>query len=475
MHLDSHLDARANSAVDDYIEQNRSRILNELQEYLRIPSVSTLPAHKSDVLNAAEFVAEKLRAAGLDNVRKIPTKGHPLIYGEWLRAPGKPTVLCYGHYDVQPPDPLNEWITPPFEPSVRGEDIFARGAADDKGQMYVHIKAAEAMLALNQKLPVNVKFLIEGEEEIGGESVDEYVKHHATELACDVALVSDTHMFAPGLPTLCVGLRGLVYTELFAKGARVDLHSGLYGGAAPNPLMGLAQIISRLVNAEGEVQIPAFYDDVLPPAPDEIASWSRLPFSESEFLSNEVGSARLVGDERFSVLERIWSRPTLEIHGITGGFQGEGAKTVIPACASAKVSMRLVPNQHPEKILEAFKREIARVTPAGLQVDVKVHSCGEPLLMDRSHPFVAAAAQALTEVFGRETVFTRGGGSIPIVARMQQSLKAPVVLMGLGLPDDRLHSPNEKFHLPNFYNGIRAVARFWEKLSSHAGIRRDQN
>jgi acetylornithine deacetylase/succinyl-diaminopimelate desuccinylase-like protein len=318
---------------------------------------------------------------------------------------------------------------------------------------------------MHGKLPVNVKFLIEGEEEIGGEGVDEYVKNHAADLPCDVALVSDTHMFAAGLPTLCVGLRGLVYTELFAAGARVDLHSGLYGGAAPNPLLGLSQIISKLVNADAQVQIPGFYDDVQQPATEEKASWSRLPFHEAEFLRDEVGAAQLVGDARFTVLERLWSRPTLEVHGIIGGFQGEGAKTVIPARASAKISMRLVPNQDPAKILAAFKAEVARLTPPGLHIEVKVHSFGEPLLMEPSHPYIAAAAEALSEVFGQPTVFTRGGGSIPIVARMRQSLKVPVALMGLGLPDDRLHSPNEKFHLPNFYNGIRAVARFWERLA----------
>ncbi len=461
MRVASKLDA----SIESYIAQHQTRLLDELKQYLSIPSVSTLPVHKPDITRASEFVAGKLRDAGLREVRLISTKGHPLVYAEWLGAPGKPTVLCYGHYDVQPPDPLNEWITPPFDPTVRGENIYARGAADDKGQMYVHIKAAEALLALHGRLPVNVKFLIEGEEEIGGESIDHYVKDHADELACDVALVSDTHMFAPGLPTLCVGLRGLVYTELFATGARVDLHSGLYGGAAPNPLLGLSQIIAQLINADAKVQIPGFYEDVQPPSAEEMQSWTRLPFSEEQFLKEEVGASLLVGDARYSVLERLWARPTLEVHGITGGFQGEGAKTVIPARASAKISMRLVPKQDPEKILAAFKKEVARLTPPGLCVEVKVHSFGEPILMEPSHPYVAAAADALTEVFGKQTVFTRGGGSIPIVARMQQSLGVPVVLMGLGLPDDRLHSPNEKFHLPNFYNGIRAVARFWEKLS----------
>jgi acetylornithine deacetylase/succinyl-diaminopimelate desuccinylase-like protein len=450
--------------VDAYIKSNQDRLLDELKTFLRIPSISTLPQHRPDIDRAGRFVAEKLQGAGLQNAQCIPTAGHPLVYGEWMGAPGKPTVLCYGHYDVQPPDPLDEWKTPPFEPDVRDGNIYARGAADDKCQMYTHVKALEALLAVRGALPVNAKFLIEGEEEVGGAAVDRYVRENAEALRCDVALVSDTEMFAPGLPTLCVGLRGLVYAEITASGAAQDLHSGIYGGAAPNPLAGLTRILSQLVSADYRVQIPGFYDDVEPPSAEERASWAALPFSEEEFRCDDVRAPALVGEAGYGVLERRWARPTLEIHGFIGGFQGEGAKTVIPAKASVKVSMRLVPRQDPQKILAAFKAEIDRLTPPGLRVGVRVLSSGDPMLMPPSHPYIQAAARALTETFGGSTVFIRGGGSIPIVARFQDSLKVPAVLMGFGLPDDRLHSPNEKFYLPNFYDGIRAVARFWDLL-----------
>ena len=453
------------SLIDDYIESNRDRFLDELKAFLAIPSVSTLPQHRRDIERACEFVAERLRAAGIENVERIPTEGHPLVYGEWLGAPGKPTVFCYGHYDVQPPDPLEEWITPPFEPSIRNSNIYARGAADDKGQMYIHVKAAEALLRVRGKLPVNLKFLIEGEEEVGGKAVDHYVRDHAEKLRSDVALVSDTEMFAPGLPTLCVGLRGLVYTELLATGAAQDLHSGIFGGAAPNPLLGLTRIVSQLISPQYHIEVPGFYDDVAAPSPEEKASWAQLPFDESAFLREKVGSPGLVGEEGFPVLERLWARPTLEVHGIVGGFLGEGAKTVIPAKASAKVSMRLVPRQDPQRILAAFAKEVERLTPRGLRVQVKTLSTAEPVLMSPTHPYIQAAAQALAETFRKPTVYVRGGGSIPIVARIQESLRIPVALMGFGLPDDRLHSPNEKFYLPNFFDGIRAVAKFWENLA----------
>lgn len=451
---------------DTYIESNRGRFLEELKAFLAIPSVSTLPVHRPDIERACDFVITKLREAGMERVERIASDGHPLVYAEWLRAPGKPTVLCYGHYDVQPPDPLDEWISPPFAPTIRDSNIYARGAADDKGQMYIHVKAAESLLKTQGALPVNLKFIIEGEEEVGGGAVDKYVRDNPQKLSADCVLVSDTEMFAPELPTLCVGLRGLIYTEVIATGASQDLHSGLFGGAAPNPLTALTRIISQLVSPEHRVLIPGFYDDVEPPAAPEKESWNRLPFNEQHFLTKEVGAPSLIGEPGYSVLERLWARPTLEVHGIVGGFMGEGAKTVIPAKAAAKISMRLVPQQHPDKILAAFQQYVQRLAPAGVRVQVRVLSCGEPMLMKPEHPYVRAAANALSETFGKETVFVRGGGSIPIVSRFQDALKAPVVLMGFGLPDDRLHSPNEKFHLPNFFSGIRAVAGFWEKLAA---------
>lgn len=455
--------------VDTYIEKNRDRFLEELKAFLSIPSVSTLPEHRPDIERASEFVAEKLREAGLGKVKRIPNEGHPLVYGEWMGAPGKPTVLCYGHYDVQPPDPLEEWTTPPFEPSLRDGNLYARGAADDKGQMYIHLKAAESFFKTRGAPPVNLKFLIEGEEEVGGEAIDRYVREHPDQLRSDAVLVSDTAMFAPELPTLCIGLRGLLYTELVATGAAQDLHSGVYGGAAPNPLAGLIRIVSQLVSPDHRIQVPGFYDEVAAPSPEEIASWSRLPFDEQVFLKEEVGSASLIGEKGFGVLERLWARPTLEVHGIAGGFTGEGAKTVIPARASAKVSMRLVPRQDPQKIFISFQKEVERLTPPGLRMEVRSLGSAEPIAMEASHPLVKAAARALSETFHKPTVYIRSGGSIPIVARCRESLKVPVVLMGFSLPDDRLHAPNEKFHLQNFFDGVRAVAKFWEYAAAELG------
>jgi len=332
-------------ATDQYVRENEARFLEELKEFLRIPSVSTDPAHKKDTHRAAAFVAEKLKAAGLENIEVIETERHPLVYADWLHAPGKPTVLCYGHFDVQPPDPLELWETPPFEPTERNGNLYARGSADDKGQMYSHIKAVETLRAATGTLPVNLKFLIEGEEEVGGISVAEYVAKNAAKLKADVALVSDTEMYAPGLPTLNVGLRGLVYMEIEAQGPARDLHSGLYGGAAPNAVFGLVELLAKAKNANGRIQIPGIYDDVEPPSTDEKASWGRLPFDEKEYLANEVGSTELTGEPGYSVFERTWARPTFEVHGIAGGFTGAGAKTVIPAKAVAKVSIRLVPRR----------------------------------------------------------------------------------------------------------------------------------
>lgn len=446
-----------------YVDSNRARFLDELITFLRIPSISTLPEHARDVRKAAEFVAAQLKSAGIENVEVIETARHPLVYADWLHAPGKPTVLCYGHYDVQPPDPLELWKTPPFEPTIRDGNIYARGSADDKGQMYAHIKAVETLRATLGTLPVNLKFLIEGEEEIGGESVAKYVEHNPAKLKADVALVSDTALYAEGIPTLCIGLRGLIYTEIEARGSARDLHSGLYGGAAPNAIFGLVELLGKLKNADGVVQIPGFYDDVREPAPAEKKSWAALPFSESEFLAREVGSQSLTGEKNRTVLERVWSRPTLEVHGIVGGFTGAGAKTVIPAVATAKVSMRMVPAQDPVKIIERYKTFVADSTPAGIQTSVKVLSYGPPILVDPNHPGIRVAAKCFGDVLGRETVFTRSGGSIPIVGDFAKNLGIPTILMGFGLPDDGLHSPNEKFKVENYYTGIATIAHFLEE------------
>ena len=455
------------SKTADYVDQHRGRMLNELKDFLRIPSISTAPEHAPDVARAAEWTAQKLRAAGLENVEIIPTQRHPLVYADWLHAPGKPTILCYGHYDVQPPDPLELWLTPPFEPTERDGNLYARGSADDKGQFYMHIKAVEALRAVHGgALPLNVKFLIEGEEEIGGESIAKYVEHNPEKLKADVALVSDTALYAEGIPTLCIGLRGLVYTEIEATGPKRDLHSGLYGGAAPNAVFGLVELLAKLKDSGGVVQIPGFYDDVAEPAAAELASWDSLLFDEAQFLSHEVGSTSLTGEKDRRILERVWSRPTLEVHGIAGGFTAAGAKTVIPAKAVAKVSMRIVPNQDPEKILAAYKAFVAKSTPQGLTTEVRVLSSGSAIVVNPDHPAIQIAAESFASVLKRPTVFTRSGGSIPIVGDFARHLKIPTILMGFGLPDDGLHSPNEKYKIENYFTGIKTVAHFFEQYGS---------
>ncbi|MBC7928298.1 MAG: dipeptidase [Bryobacteraceae bacterium] len=449
--------------IANYVHKHETRLLDELITFLRIPSISTLPEHKDDVEAAAQFTAEALGDAGLENIEVIQTGGHPLVYADWLHAPGKPTVLLYGHYDVQPPDPLELWKTPPFEPEVRDGNVYARGAADDKGQFYMHIKAIEALGELRGKLPVNVKFLIEGEEEIGGASIASYVPSNREKLKADVAIVSDTAMYAEGIPTLCVGLRGLIYTELEATGPMRDLHSGLYGGAAPNPIFGLIEVLAKAKGPDGRILIPGFYDGVAEPAEAEIRSWKNLPFREADFLANEVGSRTLSGEPDRMVLERVWSRPTLEVHGIAGGFTGTGAKTVIPSKATAKVSFRLVPNQDVDHIVAAWKSFIAANTPAGITLHVNVLKGASPaVVVNPDHPAISVAARAFSEMLGCETVFTRSGGSIPIVGEFAEHLGIPTILMGFGLPDDGLHSPNEKYRVSNYYTGIMTIAHFLE-------------
>jgi acetylornithine deacetylase/succinyl-diaminopimelate desuccinylase-like protein len=447
-----------------YARENQQRFLSELKDLLRIPSVSTLPEHKDDVRRAAEFVAADMKRIGLENVEVIATEGHPLVYGDWLKAPGTPTVLCYGHYDVQPAEPLDEWKSPPFDPTVRGQNLYARGAVDDKGQMYMHLKAMESLLKTTGKLPLNVRVLIEGEEEVGGESIAKFVSEQKEKLKADFALVSDTEMFAPELPTLCVGLRGLVYTELEAVGAMVDLHSGMYGGVAPNPLEGLARIISQLKDEKGKILIPGFYDQVEDPGEDELNAWKLLPFDAKNYLKTEVGSKVLTGEEGYSVLERTWSRPTLEVHGIPGGFTGAGAKTVIPARAAAKISMRLVPKQDPEEIFRLYSEYVRKLAPRGIELNIKKHSMAPATVIRTDNDYVRASVEAMKEVFGKETVYIRSGGSIPIVSDFEKHLNIPSVMMGFGLPDDNLHAPNEKFHIPNFYRGIESIILFFQKV-----------
>ena len=450
-------------STQPFVDANKDRLLEELKQFLRIPSISTNPAHKADVRRAAEFVAQAMRGAKLENVEIIETKGHPLIYADWLHAPGRPTVLCYGHYDVQPPDPLDEWISPPFEPTIRDRNIYARGATDDKGQVYMQFKAVESLFATHGTLPLNVKFLIEGEEECGGEGIAAYLPAHKEKLKADVALVTDTELYAKGIPTLCVGLRGLVYTEIEARGPMRDLHSGVYGGASPNPIFALAEMLTKLKDENGKILVPGMYDDVTPPTPEEKASWESLPFDEEEFRKTEVGSTQLTGEPGYSVMERTWARPTLEVHGIVGGYMAPGAKTVIPAKATAKVSMRLVPHQNPDKIVDAYKQYVASITPRGIQTEVRILSASAASSVNPDHPAIHFAAEAFAEVLGRDTVFTRGGGSIPIVGDFKDHLGIPTILMGFSDPDDGLHSPNEKYPVANYYAGIVTIAHFFEK------------
>jgi acetylornithine deacetylase/succinyl-diaminopimelate desuccinylase-like protein len=448
-----------------YARNNQQRFLNELKDLLRIPSVSTAPEHKADVERAAQYVASELGRIGMENVELIAGKGHPLIYADWLHAPGKPTALCYAHYDVQPPDPLDEWTSPPFEPAERNHNLYARGAVDDKGQLWMEIKAIEALMTGHGgKLPINVKFIIEGEEEVGGESIAEYVRKQKAKLKSDFALVCDTELFAPNLPTLCVGLRGLVYTEITAVGPKTDLHSGMYGGVAPNPFFALIEIISQMKDAKGKILIPGFYQNVKAPSADELRAWKKLPFEEGHYRRTEVGSKVLTGEPGYSALYRTWARPTLEVHGMPGGFTAPGAKTVIPARAAAKVSMRLVPKQNPDDIVKRFKAYVKKLTPKGIETSVKIWSTGRACVVGTNNNFVKAATEAMHDVFKKDTVFIRSGGSIPIVTDFQDVLEIPSVMMGFGLPDDNLHAPNEKFHIPNFYRGIESICLFFEKL-----------
>ncbi len=448
-----------------FARQNHPRFLEELKALLRIPSVSTLPEHAGDCHFAAEVLAAELSRIGMENVRLIETAGHPLVYADWLHAEGKPTVLTYGHYDVQPPDPVDEWHTPPFEPVERDGNLYARGAVDDKGQVYMHVKALESLLMTRGSLPLNVRVLLEGEEEIGGEGIAGFVASKPPELKADFALISDTEMFAPGLPTLCVGLRGMIYTEIEVRGAHTDLHSGMYGGAAPNPFFALAQILARLKDEHGHILIPGFYEDIIPPSPEELQAWHSLPFDEEHYRISEVGARQLVGEAGFSVLERTWARPTLDVHGIPGGFTGAGAKTVIPAKAQAKVSMRLVPGMTPAKAFAQYKSYVEKIVPPGVDVEVRLIHSGDPCLIPVNNPYIQAATRALHEVWKKDTVFIRSGGSIPIVGDFAQHLGIPSVMMGFGLPDDNLHAPNEKFHLKNFELGIESLILFLEEAA----------
>ena len=451
--------------LETYITENESRFLEDLKGWLRIPSISTLPEHAADIRQAALYAVDQLTAIGFERARLIETSGHPLVYGEWLEAPGKPTLLMYGHYDVQPVDPVNLWHTPPFEPTIRGDNLYCRGACDDKGQTMLVFKALESLMTVNGALPVNVRVLIEGEEEAGGESIEHYVTTHPERLGCDVALICDTGMPAKDLPALIYGLRGIIYTEVEVRGAKRDLHSGEYGGVAPNPLHTLAIIIAGLKDAGGHIHIPGLYDKVRQPTAEERKFWNEDPLHINESLLEEMGVSQFTGEAEYAPMERMWARPTLEVHGIIGGFTGKGAKTVIPAVGKAKISLRLPPDVKSEEAFMLFERRVQELTPAGVEVKVnKIHG-GEGVMIMPDSPPMQAAAAALKEHFGKDPIFIREGGSIPIAALFHEVLNVPVVMMGFGLPDDNLHSPNEKYSLSQFYRGIRTVASFLQKLA----------
>jgi acetylornithine deacetylase/succinyl-diaminopimelate desuccinylase-like protein len=446
------------------VEAEKETYLEELKDYIRIPSISTDPAHRGDVERGADFLLEKMRQAGL-TAEKVATAGHPLVYGEWNGAPGKPTVLFYGHYDVQPVDPVELWRHPPFEPTAEGDCLVARGATDDKGQSYTHVKAVAAILAERGALPVNVKFLVEGEEEAGGEAIEKYVvEDGGKKLACDCVMISDSSLFGPGKPALVYGLRGMAYMEIKVTGPGRDLHSGTYGGGVWNPLNALGHIVARLRDPEtGKILIPGFYDDVVPLADWERAEWAALPFDEGEYLK-ETGSPAIFGEAGYTTRERTSGRPTCDVNGIFGGYMGKGAKTVLPSWGGAKVSMRLVPNQNPETIARLFTEHVQSVAPAGVQVEVTYIHGGKASVLKTEGPIVEAAMAAMEEVWGARPVRIREGGSIPIVSTFSEVLQRPVLLLGFGLNDDALHSPNEKFNISHFYNGIRSVVRLLDRL-----------
>ncbi len=450
--------------IIDYIQNNQDAYISELKEFLRIPSISTLPENKDDINRCAEFVAAKLKNAGMSKVEIFKTEGHPLVYGEWLGAPGKPTVLIYGHYDVQPVDPIELWDNDPFDPVIKDGKIFARGATDDKGQAFMHIKSVEAFFKIEGSLPLNVKFIIEGEEEIGSESLETFINNNQELLKCDAVLISDTALFDEGVPTITYGLRGLSYMEVEISGPKKDLHSGTFGGAVGNPINILAEIISKLHDKNGRITIPHFYDDVLKLTSKERSNFKKLKFSEKRFAA-EAGVKQLQGEKGFTTLERIWARPTLDCNGIYGGFTGAGAKTVISSNAVAKISMRLVPNQDPNKIAKLFTKYIKQLAPKSVKVEIRNLHGAYPVLTHLDNPATMAAVTSMEKAFGKKIVFMRDGGSVPIVTTFSKKLSSPVVLMGLGLDSENLHSPNEHFNLNHFRLGIISSAYFLKEYS----------
>ena len=446
-----------------YIEANRERFLSELNELLAIPSVSSQSDRKPEMLRAAEWLKNHAMGIGLQNAQILETGGHPVVYADWLGAPGKPTLLLYGHYDVQPEDPIDQWETPPFEGTVRGENLYARGAADDKGQIFIHLKAVEAFLKNAGALPLNLKILFEGEEEVGSAHLGAFVEQHKELLKADLILISDSGMYAKGVPSVTYALRGLAYMEVEVTGPKGDLHSGTYGGSIHNPIQALAEMIASLHDKHGRITVKGMYDDVRPLTKAERTAFKKLPWSDRKYAKS-LGVRQLYGEKGFNTLERVWARPTLECNGIWGGYTGEGTKTVLPAKAFAKISMRLVPDQQSTKIAKLFARHLRAIAPK--TVDVKVRSLhgGEPAITPVDSPGVQAAVAALEKGFGKKPLYQREGGSIPIVVDFRRILGIDSVLLGFGLPDENAHAPNEFINLDNFFGGIRTVAHYYSEL-----------
>lgn len=450
---------------DAHYRAHRAEHLDQLKEFLRIPSVSALPDHRSDLRRTAAWLQAECQRIGMNRPMIMETAGHPVVYAERIDHPGRPVALIYGHYDVQPVDPLNLWESPPFEPTERDGKLYARGASDDKGQVFMHLKAIEAILKADGKLPFNVKLLIEGEEEIGSPNLKPFIEEHRDLLKADLVVISDSALYARGVPSITYAMRGLVALEVHVTGAKGDLHSGLYGGAAPNAVHGLVQLLASVRRPDGGIGVAGFYDGVRELSAEERQSFASLDYSESA-LMRELGVSDLPGEPGYSALERTWGRPTLEINGISGGFQGEGPKTVIPAKASAKITCRLVPDQNPDRVFQAITEHMAANCPPGLSVKtVKLPGGSPAAITPIDHPAIRTAVAALEEAYGKEAKFIRSGGSIPIVTTFQAVLGAPSVMMGFGLDEENFHAPNEHFHLENFDTGLRALHSFWYRLS----------
>jgi acetylornithine deacetylase/succinyl-diaminopimelate desuccinylase-like protein len=451
-----------------FVSREQNRLLGELSGFLSIPSVSALPAHAADCRRAAEWLRDELTSLGCPTVQVIEGDGPPVVWAESPEVPGRPTLLIYGHYDVQPPDPLDEWISPPFEPTVRDGRLYARGAADDKGQVFCLLKAYEATLDADRRPPLNVRFIFEGEEECGGHVIADLLRAQPERTRADAALVCDMSYFAPGWPAVYTALRGICYAEISVRTAERDLHSGSYGGVAPNALETLVRILAGLKDKSGEIQIAKLYKAVEPPTKEELKTWKKLPFDREAFLREEVTGRALTGLKDYSIFERVWALPTFEIHGIKGGFVGDGAKTVIPAQATAKVSLRLVPGQEYAKVGRQLERAVAALAPKWADVQVKLLHGGDPVRVDVNHPAFAVLDEAFASVTGRSAVRVRAGGSIPIIPELGLA-GAPVLLTGIGLPDDGLHSPNEKLDLAQLWSGIEIFGRFFELFAEKGG------